>query len=50
MSMFLGPIHYWLYNKIGNQEELTKRIAVYAEQKGFIDNTSEYTKDLPPLE
>lgn len=50
MSMFLGPIHYWLYNKIGNQEELTKRIAAYAEQSGWIDNSSEYTKDLPPLE
>ena len=50
MSMFLGPIHYWLYNKIGNQEELTKRIAACAEQSGWIDNSSEYTKDLPPLE
>ena len=50
MSMFLGPIHYWLYNKIGNQEELTRRIAEYAQQNGLIDSSEEYTKVLPPLE
>jgi len=26
MSAFLGPIHYWLYNKIQLQEELIKDI------------------------
>ena len=30
MSAFLGPIHFWLYNKIGNQELLTKEIAALA--------------------
>lgn len=33
MSAFLGPIHFWLYNKIGKQEELTRAIAVFAGQK-----------------
>ena len=36
MSAFLGPIHFWLYNKIGNQEKLTKEIADLAVQNGWI--------------
>ena len=35
MSAFLGPIHFWLYNKIGNQEQLTKEIAAAAVQNGW---------------
>ncbi len=27
MSAFLGPIHFWLYNKIGRQDALTKKVA-----------------------
>ena len=50
MSAFLGPIHFWLYHKIGKQEELTKAIASYAEQKGWIEDQAKYTKDLPALE
>ena len=50
MSAFLGPIHFWLYNKIGKQEELTKAIAAYAEEKAWIENQKKYTKDLPALE
>ena len=50
MSLFLGPIHYWLYGKIGNQEELTKRIAAYAQQKNLIDSSTEYVRELSPLE
>ena len=50
MSTFLGPIHFWLYRKIGKQEELTKAIASYAEQKGWIEEQVKYTKDLPALE
>lgn len=50
MSTTLGPIHYWLYNKIGNQEELTAAIAQEAEEKGWIPDASQYTKELPPLE
>ena len=50
MSAFLGPIHYWLYNKIGNQEKLTKAIAIYAASEGWIADADEYIKALPPLE
>ena len=50
MSAFFGPIHFWLYNKIGNQEALTKAIADYAFRQNWIANADEYTKVLPPLE
>lgn len=43
MSAFLGPIHFWLYEKIKNQEALTKLIAEHFGKTG-------YAKDLPPLE
>lgn len=32
MSAFLGPIHYWLYNKIELQEELIQNIVEAAEK------------------
>ena len=35
MSAFLGPIHYWLYNKIQLQEELIRDIAAYGEKSGW---------------
>ena len=47
MSMFLGPIHYWLYNKIGHQEELTRRLADLAVKEGWISDAAEYVRDLP---
>lgn len=50
MSANLGPIHFWLYNKIGNQEQLTAEIAALAEKNGWIDAADRYTKTLPPLE
>ncbi|MBQ9514478.1 MAG: hypothetical protein IJR57_00055 [Ruminococcus sp.] len=50
MSLFLGSIHYWLYGKISNQEELTKRIAAYAQQENLIDSSTEYVRELSPLE
>ena len=50
MSAFLGPIHFWLYNKIGKQEELTAKIAIDAERKGWIEDQKKYTKVLPALE
>ena len=50
MSHTLGPIHYWLYGKIGKQEELTNRIAVFAENSGWISDCEAYVKKLPPLE
>lgn len=50
MSTFLGPIHFWLYHKIGNQESLTKAIADFARQQNWMANANKYTKVLPPLE
>ena len=55
MSAFLGPIHYWLYNKIQLQEELIKDIVAYGEKeqwKAFADGKlAEKTvnKELRPL-
>lgn len=50
MSMFLGPIHYWLYEKINNQEKLTVKIAEYGQKNGWITNAEKYVKELPTLE
>ena len=36
MSAFLGPIHYWMYDKIKMQEELLRRFAVKAEEAGWV--------------
>ncbi|MCR5175740.1 MAG: hypothetical protein K6C05_02700 [Anaerovibrio sp.] len=49
MSMFLGPIHFWLYNKIDNQEKLTKRVADLAVNNGWLSDGDKYTYDLPEL-
>lgn len=35
MSRYLGPIHYWMYNKIQLQDELTGDIADMAERLGW---------------
>ena len=50
MSATLGPIHFWLYAKIGNQEQLTREIANAAVGSGWIDTAEPYVKTLPPLE
>ncbi|MGP1434860.1 MAG: hypothetical protein ACTTKP_11340 [Catonella sp.] len=50
MSMFLGPIHYWLYDKIGNQERLTAYIADKEIKRGRIQDAAPYIKELPELE
>lgn len=50
MSATLGPIHFWLYVKIGNQEQLTREIANAAVGSGWIDTAEPYVKTLPPLE
>ena len=50
MSMTLGPIHYWLYGKISNQEELTKFLAEGAREQGMSLAVSRYVRNLPPLE
>lgn len=50
MSKFLGPIHYWLYGKIGHQETLTRCLAEAALKEGRLADLSSYVRDLPPLE
>ncbi len=50
MSRFLGPIHYWLYNKIGHQEALTRSLAEAAVRDGRLTDADSYLRDLPPLE
>ncbi|MCR4955506.1 MAG: hypothetical protein K6A30_02325 [Lachnospiraceae bacterium] len=50
MSELLGPIHYWLYEKIGHQEEITKNLATYAMREHKLEDISPYVKDLPALE
>ena len=35
MSAFLGPIHYWLYNKIKLQNDLTNRLMQWATSHGI---------------
>ncbi len=52
MSAFLGPIHYWLYKKIGILGELTGEIEKLAKDNGWQVNDLEkyeYT-ELPALE
>ena len=34
MSAFLGPIHYWLYNKIQWHEDLLEQIYDLMKEKG----------------
>lgn len=54
MSAFLGPIHYWLYNKIRFQEDLSKSILDCAEKNDWdMDRTliKKYaSSDMKPLE
>lgn len=50
MSQFLGPIHYWLYSKIENQENLTKSLEEYGKNQEWIAEESQWTKEFPPLE
>lgn len=50
MSKVLGPIHFWLYNKIGRQEALTEALAERAKADGKIESTAPYAACLPPLE
>ncbi|MBU3810761.1 MAG: hypothetical protein H9893_03815 [Candidatus Niameybacter stercoravium] len=33
MSAFLGPIHYWLYNKIQHQQSLVDQVIAFGEEK-----------------
>lgn len=35
MSAFLGPIHYWLYNKVKIQQNMVETVLNRAEQEGW---------------
>lgn len=55
MSLFLGPIHQWLYNKIIFQEDLTDALVDVADASGWPDATKElldecHSYDRRPLE
>ena len=50
MIAFLGPIHYWLYHKILLQEELTRDIALFAQENGYIKEDAYTYADGRPLE
>ncbi len=41
MSAFLGPIHYWLFNKIEVSEKLFEDIIDFADKSGFESSTLE---------
>lgn len=42
MSAFLGPIHFWLYNKIQFQENLIDELVAYVTAKGWSDKVDQY--------
>ena len=42
MSAFLGPIHFWLYNKIQFQENLIDELVAYVTDKGWSDKVDQY--------
>ena len=50
MSKVLGPIHHWLYGKIGRQEELTAALAELAMTEGWLRDAAPYVRHLPALE
>ena len=50
MSAFLGPIHYWLYNKIQLQEKLTAHIAQMAVNNKWIAGDIYSKVDERPLD
>lgn len=45
MSAFLGPIHYWMYDKIRMQEELVRRFAIQAETSGWLVSARDFVND-----
>lgn len=55
MSAFLGPIHFWLYEKIGFQEKLTAELARAAREAGWLPEGDGLfdrcvREELPPLD
>lgn len=49
MSMFLGPIHYWLYGKIGHHEDFIRFLTEATFKNGKLTSISNYVRDVPPL-
>jgi hypothetical protein len=43
MSAFLGPIHYWLYNKIMLQEKIVEEILSLNEKEEFVQGLEDST-------
>ncbi len=43
MSAFLGPIHYWLYNKIMLQEKIVERLLSLNEEEEFVQGLDDST-------
>ena len=54
MSSFLGPIHFWLYNKVKFQEELTFYLYTFAVDNNIVADDAEISslvkKQLRPLD
>lgn len=48
--MFLGPIHYWLYGKIGHHEDFIRFLTEATFKNGKLTSISNYVRDVPPLE
>lgn len=45
MSAFLGPIHYWLYNKISLQEALVQNILKASAENHWVDGLAQKIDD-----
>lgn len=45
MSMFLGPIHHWLYNKIITQEKMVQVVLAFNEAENLVENLEEQLKE-----
>ncbi|ABX41882.1 hypothetical protein [Lachnoclostridium phytofermentans] len=43
MSAFLGPIHYWLYNKIMLQEKIVEELLSLNEEEEFVQGLDDST-------
>lgn len=43
MSAFLGPIHYWLYNKIVLQDKMTDDVFALNEKNGYVSDLENKT-------
>ena len=39
MSAFLGPVHYWLFNKIKFENDFTEEVLALAKEKSYALDT-----------